>query len=200
MTVAPPGQDPVPAAAGSSDGLCRLLSVGAIVPRKGFDVLLEALATLAELPWRLVIAGDRTRDPTTAARLDADIARLGLARRVDLVGAVAHERLAALYAGADIFVLASRFEGYGMAFAEALGHGLPVVGTNAGAIPETVPAGSGLLVAPDDPAALAGALRALIESPARRAELAAAASARARTLPAWHDTARLFAHAIAHVA
>ena len=114
---------------GSSDGIVRLLSVGAVVPRKGFDVLIAALATLADLPWRLTIAGDRTRDRRPAAQLDADIARHGLAGRVDVLGALPADRLAALYAGADLFVLASRFEGYGMAFAEAMAHGLPVIGT-----------------------------------------------------------------------
>jgi glycosyltransferase involved in cell wall biosynthesis len=196
ITVAVPGQDQVSPSAGSTDGLVRLLSVGTIVQRKGFDVLLEALTTLGDLPWRLVIVGDRDRDRAATARLDGDIARLGLAERVRSTGAVSDERLAALYAGADVFVLASRFEGYGIAFAEALAHGLPVVGTKAGAIPETVPDGTGVLVPPDDPAALAAALRALINSTPRRAELAAAARLHARKLPAWRDSARLVARAI----
>ena len=144
ITVARPGSDPAPMAHGSRDGIVRLLSVGAVVPRKGFDVLIAALATLADLPWRLTIAGDRGRDPKTAAQLDADIARLKLGDRVAVLGAVSPERLAELYAGADLFVLASRFEGYGMAYAEAIAHGLPVIGTTAGAIPDTVPAGAGV--------------------------------------------------------
>ena len=114
-----------------------------MVPRKGFDVLIAALATLADLPWHLTIAGDRSRDPDAAARLDADIARFKLGNRIVVLGTVSPERLAELYAGADLFVLASRFEGYGMAFAEAIAHGLPVIGTTAGAIPETVPPGAG---------------------------------------------------------
>ncbi len=133
----------------------RLLSVGAVVPRKGFDVLIAALATLADLPWQLTIVGDRGRDPKTASQLDADIARLNLGNRVAVLGAVSPERLEQLYAGADLFALASRFEGYGMAYAEAIAHGLPVIGTTAGAIPDTVPAGAGVLVAPDDTGALA---------------------------------------------
>ena len=75
IVVARPGTDPAPMAQGSRDGIVRLLSVGAVVPRKGFDVLIAALATLADLPWRLTIVGDRRRDPKTAAQLDADIAR-----------------------------------------------------------------------------------------------------------------------------
>jgi glycosyltransferase involved in cell wall biosynthesis len=200
IVVARPGNDPVPAAHGRNDGIVRLVSVGSIVPRKGFDVLVEALATLADLPWRLAIAGDRTRDPATAGKLDADIARHGLGDRIAVLGAVPEERLAALYADADLFVLASRFEGYGMALADAIAHGLPVLATNAGAIPKTVPPGSGVLVAPDDAKALAQALRRLITVPAERRTLAAAAREAASRLPIWEDSARLLSRAIEAVA
>jgi len=96
----------------------------------------------------------------------------------------------------DIFVLASRFEGYGMALAEAIAHGLPVVSTTAGAIPDTVPAGAGLLVPPDNTTALAQALRRLIADPPERQRLATNARAAAAKLPTWQDSARLFAGAI----
>ena len=196
ITVACPGTDRAAAAPGSSDGMVRLVSVGAVVPRKGFDVLVAALARLADLPWRLTIAGDRGRDPSAAAALDATIARHDLAGRIAVPGALPPERIAALYAGADLFVLASRHEGYGMAFAEAMAHGLPVIGTTAGAIPDTVPAAAGVLVAPDDVAALADALRLLIQQPERRRVCAAAAHAAAQVLPTWPDQARRFAAAI----
>jgi len=196
IVVARPGNDPVPAAGGGGDGVVHLVSVGAVVPRKGFDVLIAALATLAALPWRLTIAGDRTRDSEAAARLDADIASHGLGDRIAVLGAVPDERIAALYAEADLFVLASRFEGYGMAVAEAVAHGVPVVATTAGAIPEVMPPGAGVLVAPDDAAALAQALGRLIENPAARRRLAAAARAAAARLPTWQDSARLFSGAI----
>jgi glycosyltransferase involved in cell wall biosynthesis len=196
ITVAKPGSDPVPLAQGSRDGVVRLLSVGAVVPRKGFDVLIAALATLTDLPWQLAIAGDRRRDPAAAARLNADIASHALGNRIASLGAVSPQRLAALYAEADLFVLASHFEGYGMAYAEAVAHGLPVVGTNAGAIPETVPADAGLLVAPGDITALAQALRQVISDSALRGRLAAAARAAAPQLPAWRDSAKIFARAL----
>ena len=196
IVIACPGTDPAPMAQGSSDGIVRLLSVGAIVPRKGFDVLIAALAMLAELPWRLTIAGDRGRDPNAAAQLDADIARFKLGARIAVLGAVSSDRLAELYAGADVFTLASRFEGYGMAFAEAIAHGLPVIGTTAGAIPETVPAGAGVLVVPDDAAALAVALRGVIENPDERRHMAASARAAAQALPSWQDSAKTFARAL----
>ena len=196
ITVARPGSDPVPPARGSRGGAPHLLSVGAIVPRKGFDVLVAALAGLTDLEWRLTIAGDLTRAPVTAERLRADIVRLGLTGRVAMPGAVSSERLAALYDGADLFVLASRFEGYGMAYAEALAHGLPVIGTRAGAIPDTIPREASLLVDSGDVAALAGALRRAIIDPALRRRLSEAALTAARHLPTWPQSARIFADAL----
>ena len=132
IIVAPPGTDRGAPAVGSTDGTVRLLSVGAVVPRKGFDILIAALAPIADLYWRLTIVGDLARDRAMAAKLMADIARNKLGGRVDLLGAMPHERLAPLYISADIFVLASHFEGYGMAYAEAMAHGLPIIGTTGG--------------------------------------------------------------------
>src|SRR6516225_2116923 len=148
------------------------------------------------MPWELSTAGARTRDPAAAAQLDADVQAQGLGNRVTVLGAVPPERVVELYLASDVFVLASRFEGYGMALAEAIAHGLPVVSTMAGAIPDTVPAGTGLLVPPDDTAALAQALRRLISDRAERQRLAMKARAAAAQLPTWQDSARLFAGAI----
>jgi glycosyltransferase involved in cell wall biosynthesis len=199
ISVVRPGNDPVPPAAGSNDGVVRLLSVGSVVPVKGYDLLIAALATLTDMPWRLTIAGDRTRNPAAAAQLDATIAARGLGDRVAVLGAVPHERIDELFLASDLFVLASRFEGYGMALAEAIAHGSPVVSTTAGAIPQTVPAGTGLLVPPEDATALAQALRRLIGDPAERRRLAANARAAAARLPTWQDSARLFGGAVAAV-
>jgi glycosyltransferase involved in cell wall biosynthesis len=200
ITIACPGVDPAPPARGSSDGVIRLLAVGAIVPRKGYDVLIAALAMLKDSPWHLTIAGDRTRDAQTAAKLDGDILRFRLGEWISVFGAVSDERLAELYLQADLFTLASRYEGYGMVFMEAVAHGLPIVGTNAGAIPETVPAGAGLLVPPDDVAALASALRRVIENSAERQRMAAASREAARRLPTWQDSAKIFARALEAIA
>jgi glycosyltransferase involved in cell wall biosynthesis len=196
IVVARPGSDPALMSQESQDGVVRLLSVGAIVPRKGFDVLISALATLTDLSWRLTIAGDRTRDRNAAARLDADIARHALGDRIAAPGAVSPQRLAALYAEADVFVLASHFEGYGMAYAEAVAHGLPVIGTSAGAIPDTVPPDAGLLVDPGDSFALARALRRVIGDAGLRRRLASAARAAAPQLPTWRHSAEIFARAL----
>jgi glycosyltransferase involved in cell wall biosynthesis len=200
ITVAPPGTDRAPPATGSRDGIMRLLSIGAIVPRKGFDVLVAALATIADLPWQLTIAGDRSRDAATAARLDADIAALGLRDKISVLGVQPDERIAELYAGADLFVLASRFEGYGMVFAEAIARGLPVIGTTGGAVIETVPAEAGVLVEPDDVNALSRALRLMIQNADERRWFATGARAAAERLPTWPDSARLIARAIEAVA
>jgi glycosyltransferase involved in cell wall biosynthesis len=200
ITIARPGSDPAPLARGGQDGVVRLLSVGAIVPRKGFDVLIPALATLGDLPWRLTIAGDRTRDRDAAARLDADIARLALGERIEVSGAVAPQSLTALYTEADVFVLASRFEGYGMAYAEALAHGLPVIGSNAGAITDTVPPEAGLLVDAGDIPALAHALRRVIGDAGLRRRLVGAARAAASRLPTWRQSAEIFARALERLA
>jgi glycosyltransferase involved in cell wall biosynthesis len=196
VSVVRPGNDAMPPARGSNDAVVRLLSVGSVVPGKGYDLLIAALATIAELPWRLTIAGDRTRNPAAAARLDIDILAQGLGDRVTLVGAVPSERINELYLASDVFVLASRFEGYGMALAEAIAHGLPVVSTMAGAIPETAPAGTRILVPPNDVLALAQALRRLITDGAERHRLAMNSRAAAAQLPTWQDSARLFATAI----
>jgi glycosyltransferase involved in cell wall biosynthesis len=199
ISVVRPGNDPVPPARGSNDGVVRLLSIGSVLPIKGYDVLIAAVATLKEMPWRLTIAGDRTRNPAAVAQVDTDIESRGLGNRITVLGAVPPERIMELYLASDVFVLASRFEGYGMALAEAIAHGLPVVSTTAGAIPDTVPPGAGLLVPSDDAAALAGALRDLISDSTERRRLATIARAAAAQLPTWQDSARLFADAIESV-
>lgn len=194
VSVVAPGTDRVAPRPRKREGEVILLSVGAVIPRKGYDVLVAALAQLKQLPWRLVIAGDRARSVDTSRRLEADIAVLGLADRIDLLGAVNEKALASLYADCDLFVLPSRFEGYGMAYAEAIAHGVPVIATTAGAIPDTVPAAAGVLLPPDDIDALALALRRLIENPADRERLAAAA--RAVTFPSWREQGALFARVL----
>jgi len=191
LTVILPGTDRRPPARGSG-GPVHLLSVGAMVPRKGFDLLVEALSRLADLPWRLTIVGDRGRDPDAAARVDSLIAHHRLDGRIDVLGKVSPGRLTALYDSADAFVLASEFEGYGMAFAEALAHGLPVIGTTGGAIHQTVPAAAGRLVAPGDVAALAAVLRRLVDDHDHRRALAAGARAAAASLPSWAQAGEKF--------
>lgn len=172
-----------------------ILSVGLLHPRKGHDVLIAALALLADLDWRAVIAGNPW-DGAHVARLRAQIADAGLGARLTLAGRVADGRLADLYAQASIFALATRYEGYGIVFDEALSHGLPIVSTRAGAVPDTVPPEAGLLVPPDDAPALAQALARLLGDPQERAARAQAAARAGAALPGWSDTARIAARVL----
>ncbi len=196
ITVAAPGSDPAPPAKGSADGLVNLLSVGAVTRRKGHDLLIAALAVLKDLPWRLTIVGDLTCDAAAAAHLRNTISYVGLVDRVRLAGAVPESDLARAYHEADVFVLASYYEGYGMAFAEALARGLPVIGTTGGAIPEAVPKGTGILVPPGSMPALVDALRELIGQPDKRLRYAEGAKRAAGLLPNWTRSAEFFARAL----
>jgi glycosyltransferase involved in cell wall biosynthesis len=198
LMVVQPGTDRVTPERGAISGTIMLLAVGAVVPRKGYDVLLAAVAQLKG-PWRLIVVGDRTRSPDTVRLLDDAVVELKLTGRVDFVGAVPAEELAGFYTSANLFVLPSRFEGYGLAFTEAIAYGVPVVATNAGAIPDTVPQGAGILVPPDDAEALAKVLQRLIECPHELEKLAAGARAAAQSFPSWRDSATLFAQALDRV-
>ena len=174
----------------------NLLCVATLTPRKGHDVLFDALALLGERPWHLHCVGSLTRDPGTADRLRRQIDRLGLGPRISLLGEVDRAELERQYARCDLFVLASHLEGYGMALAEALARGIPVVSTLAGAIPETVPANASVLVSPADDRALAEALAKLMDDPAARQQLASNALAARKMLPTWSQASRQFAAAL----
>ncbi len=171
----------------------RLLSVGSIIPRKGFPDLIAALAPLINLPWTLSIAGDTTRNAGAFEQLIGDIRRFGFEERVQVLGAVSNTELENLYAQADIFVLASLFEGYGMVYAEAMAHSLPIIATKGGAIPDTVPSEAGLLVRPGDIPALTAALKKVIEDAPYRASLSSGALRAAAQQPTWDQAAQQFA-------
>lgn len=171
----------------------ELLAVGAITPRKGYDRLIDALAGLKALPWRLTIAGDTTRNATALANLQDVMVQAQVKGRVVIAGAVSNEELARLYANADVFVLASQFEGYGMVFGEALAQGLPIVATTVGAAEEIVPPDAGILVAPNNVAALRDALRLVIEDAGARERMTIASQQGAERLPSWDQSARQFA-------
>ena len=198
ITVALPGSDPMPPATPSTDGICRLLTVGSIVPRKGYDVLVAALAQIAGLPWRLTIIGDPTRDLKFTSALKEAVKRAGLSEKVSLAGSVSDEALATAYGYSDAFVTASHFEGYGMAVTTAIACGLPIVATSGGALAQTV-GGTGLLVAPNDATALATALRSVIADARVRDRLRANSLEAGKLLPTWSDTATCFAAAIESV-
>lgn len=171
----------------------QLLSVGTIIPRKGFDRLIEALSTLKELPWQLTIVGDPSRHENCATLLYQQIADEGLDQRINVLGMVPDAHLQALYQQADIFVLASHFEGFGMAYAEALAHGLPIIGTTGGAIAKTVPPEAARLAIPGDVPSLRQALNQLIQDGALRSQMAKGAMAYAKHQVTWPQAGKLFA-------
>jgi glycosyltransferase involved in cell wall biosynthesis len=181
----------------ASDGYVHLLSVGTLTRRKGHEILVAALAQVADLRWACTIVGSLERDPAAAALVGESITRHGLADRIVLAGEIGD--LSAHYAAADIFALASLYEGYGMAFAEALQHGLPIIATTGGAIPEVVPPSAGILVPPGDARALAAALRRMIDDAPARRGFAAGAREAAMALPRWEETARQVAAALQRI-
>ena len=154
------------------------------------------MARITELSWDALWVGSKDRDPDNAAALVRAIRAKGLSDRIILTGSLDADTLADCYIQSDLFVLPSRHEGFGMAFAEALAHGLPIVGCAAGAVPETVPSDAGLLVPPDDAEALAAALASLLTNPARRVAFAEAAWRHGRSLPRWDQTAAQVAAAL----
>lgn len=197
IVVVEPGTDPAPIARGS--GGSELLCVGTLNPIKGHEMLLEALAAVPTHDWHLTCAGSVTRDSETAARVRAAIARLNLAGRVTLAGDLDRDALAAHYEQAALFVLATHQETYGMAVAEALAHGVPVVSTMTGAIPELVGGEAGVLVPVGDTAALAAALTRVLGDADLRARLAEGARRVRDRLPTWDEAAGRMAEALASI-
>jgi glycosyltransferase involved in cell wall biosynthesis len=190
--VAPPGVEPAPMAEPSPDGP-RLLCVAAVIPRKGQDVLVEALSRCDDLAWTCVCAGSLDREPSFAGRLTGG--------RVSFVGPRTGADLDATYAGADLLVLPSRAETYGMVVTEALARGIPVLGTAVDGVPESLGAAPdgelpGLLVAPDDPGELSAALRAWLTDADLRKRWRAAALERRQTLHGWDHTTRLMSEVL----
>ena len=200
LTVALPGTDPLPVAAGSDDVAPAMLAVGSVLPRKDFPALVDALATLQDLPWRLVIAGSLARDPAEVDRLRAAVGRHGLSERVTLTGEVAADELRALLHRSDLFVSSSRYEGFGMALAEAVAAGLPVVAVAGGAVADWMDPDAAVLVPPDRPDELALALRSVLVEPDRRHRLRMAALAARSRLPDWAACAAAVAAALDRVA
>jgi glycosyltransferase involved in cell wall biosynthesis len=190
IIVAPPGVERRPLARGSGGPVLNLLALGAVVPRKNHALLIAALAGLRQLPWRLSLVGNLARAPDHVAALRGMIAGCGLSGRVRLTGELADDRLARLWLGTDLYVSASRHEGYGMAIQEAFAHGVPVVATQAGAVGAWVGRRGARLVRDCRLPALRTALAAVLASTPALASLRRGAIARRRALSDWETTAR----------
>jgi glycosyltransferase involved in cell wall biosynthesis len=203
VRVAEPGVEPAAVAPGSEGG-GSLLCVGAVTFAKGHDLLLDALASLPAPAWTCACVGSLDRDPAVAAELRRRSREAGLDDRLSFPGTLVGDDLDRAYGSADLLVVASRAETYGMVVTEALARGLPVVAAEVGGVGEALGEGadgspSGVLVAPEDPAALVAALRAWLEDPALRARLRRSALERRRSLPTWSDTAASVAAVLAEV-
>jgi glycosyltransferase involved in cell wall biosynthesis len=200
VSVVEPGTDPAPLATGSDGGAPALLCVATVTPRKGHLDLVEALGRIADRDWVLTCVGSLERSPRTAGALRGRVDALGLGQRVRLLGEVSEKVLARLYHRTDVFVLATRMEGYGMALAEALARGLPVVATRGGAVADTVPTAAGLLVPPGDIRTLSRALARVLDEPELRLRLARGARAARVALPDWNASALRMAAVLESVA
>ena len=192
--VAEPGTDGATLAPGS-DGGGNLLCVAAVVPGKGHDLVVEALAQVTELAWRCTFVGALDLEPSFARHVSRQAREGGIAERVRFTGALTEDELAFVYAASDALVVASRFETYGLVVTEALARGLPVLAGSTGGVPEALGEASdgrvpGLLVAAGDPDALAAAIRSWLCDARLRARLREAAQARRFALAPWSVTAR----------
>jgi glycosyltransferase involved in cell wall biosynthesis len=197
--VARPGVDQVAAPARPVRG--HLICVGVLSRHKGQDLLVEALADLAERDWHCVLAGPLDRDPDFVGQLRTRITRLGYGHRVRLTGVLTGAALNHAYATADLLVAPSRTETYGMTVTEALAHGLPVIAAAVGGLPEALGSTAdgtrpGQLVPPGDPAALAAAIGDWLGDERHRRRLRAAARLRRSTLRGWEQTTQEVAKAL----
>ena len=204
VLVAEPGVDPAPLSPGTTTG-GALLCVAAVIPGKGHDVLLDALATMTDLSWDCLCVGSMSRDPAFAERLRRRVLDDELADRVRFAGPRVGADLDRSYACADVLVLASRAETYGMVVTEALARGLPVVATDVGGVAEALGRGTGgtrpgLLVPPDDPDALAAALRTWLGDAELRLALRRVARERRASLSGWSTTTSVLAGVLAEAA
>jgi glycosyltransferase involved in cell wall biosynthesis len=191
--VAQPGVDMADLAAGTEAG-GALLCVAAVTFDKGHDLLLDALASIMDRDWHCACVGSLDRDPLFAA----EIRRRSPHDRVSFVGPLVGDGLDHRYATADLLVLASRAETYGMVITEALARGVPVIATDVGGVSEALGHGDddtrpGLLVASEDHGALGAALRSWLTDSRLRARLRRAARERRASLSAWSNTASTIA-------
>ena len=198
ITIASPG---IEAKKNSGDRVLPplILSVGIQIPRKGHDVLLTALAKISHLPWQAVIAGP-VSDKAYGKKLVGMIDELGLSHRVKLAGEVSSRELSRLYSEASIFALATRFEGYGMVFGEAMAIGLPIVSCVTGAVSDTVPRDAAILVQPDNPELFAEALASILQDESLRANLSSASAAAGAKLTSWEQSSALVSEVLDELA
>ncbi len=195
IVVVPPGVPDAPRAAGSGSPMCHILSLGACVPRKGHATLITALARLFDLSWRLTVVGNDRRDPSYAQTLRA-LAEQSAPGRIQFTGTLAPEALEQEWQRADVFALATEWEGHSAPVAEAIRRGLPVAVTSGGAAAESVTPEFGVICPPGDAVGLSKAMRRLIFDTALRTDMAEAAWQAGQALPDWPTQIRRFVQAV----
>ncbi len=166
----------------------RLLFVGRIVYQKGLDLLLNALGQLKDMAWRLDLAGSGPR----VEQLKEQAVSLGIAGQVRFQGWQNRSQLPETYRQANLFVYPSRHEGMPNAVLEAMASGLPVLATRIAGNEELVSAETGILVPPEDPAALEAALRQLLADAGVRQRMGAAARRRVEEKYSWQGVAQAY--------
>lgn len=196
IAVIEPGVELGQLASGDGSGTPRLLCIATITPRKGQDLLVEALSGLTSLPWQCDLIGalDRADAYVDEVRKAIDAHQLG--ERIQLLGSQPTDRLTEHYRQADLFVLPSHYEGYGMVITEALAHGLPVVTTTGGALAHTLPDAAGIKVPPGDVTALRDALKRMLEEPETYRRYQTGAREIRDTLGDWNRAADAFGQAL----
>jgi glycosyltransferase involved in cell wall biosynthesis len=191
IVVALPGIERFRVTEPPKEAIPRLLSVGAVIPRKGYHDLIEALAGLAHAPWSLSIVGDLDRAPGYVARLRERVRAVRLDDKVNFRGGIPADELEAEWQSAQIYVAASLHEGYGMAVAEAIARGLPTVTTGADAVRDWLDPAAALIVPERSPEALRAALLRALTEPSLRSELRAAALVQAARFPSWPEAGEI---------
>ncbi|MBX2885656.1 MAG: glycosyltransferase family 4 protein [Granulosicoccus sp.] len=192
IVAVPPGTDLGSVTSPSGHECINLLCVATLTPRKGHALLFEALADLQGHTWHMICAGSIQRDADTYTKLVQQLEDTGLSDRVSLVGELDDQQLDSQYRRADVFVLASHHEGYGMVLDEAIAYGLPIVCTDAGAMKETVPKNAALVVPANDKKSLADALENIVTNKVLRDNLTHQSFLARNELRSWKQAGREF--------
>lgn len=172
-------------------GPLRLLFLGNVIPRKGLHTLLEALHRVPQMEWELAVAGSLEMDNVYAAAMRRRVDRAGLSEQVRFLGPLDDQCLAGQMKASHLLVLPSSYEGFGIAYLEGMGFGLPAIATRGGGAGEIITHDQdGYLIEPDDAAALAEHLATLTADRRRLLAMSLAARQRYLTHPTWDQTAR----------
>jgi glycosyltransferase involved in cell wall biosynthesis len=165
----------------------ELLCIANYSALKAQDVLIRALCRLTAWNWSLHLYGDTNRDKKYTEALRSLIRQLKMEHRIIVHGIVERHEISTVFLNADLFLMPSLFESYGMAITESLAHGIPVVTTSAGNIPYTLPAGMGLLTEPGNEEQLADTIRSIFYDPVKYDALCKAASQYFKQVRSWEQ-------------